>query len=85
MKKNNNQIAGVTAKILTGPQTIVYFEVMIAPKSGEPDFLACWARLEIHERKLYREGYGSFSNYVRTRWGMSRSRAYLLMRYARLR
>lgn len=46
---------------------------------------AALALLEIHENRLYRQGYNSFEEYVQQRWHLSRSRAYQLVRFARLR
>jgi hypothetical protein len=43
------------------------------------------ALLEIHQRRLYRQGYGSFKVYLAERWHMSRARGYQLLHFAKLK
>lgn len=72
----------------------------VIPKSTEPTLAECEqiviqgmqqtekvaaALLAIHERKLYRENFHSFEEYLHKRLHLSRSRAYQLIQFAKLK
>ena len=61
-----------------------YWEGIIAQGLPNREAVAL-ALLEIHSRKLYGEGYGSFQAYLRQRWHFSRARGYQLLHFARLK
>ena len=61
-----------------------YYEGIIAQGLPNREAVAL-ALLEIHSRKLYGEGYGSFQAYLRQRWHFSRARGYQLLHFARLK
>lgn len=44
----------------------------------------CLALLAIFEERLYQATHPSWGKYLKERWGMSRSRGYQLIKYARL-
>ncbi len=53
---------------------------------GLPDMESvALALFEIHRRKLYKQTYRSFQEYLRQRWHMSRARGYQLLHFARLK
>ena len=61
-------------------------ETKIADNLDTPTrrLLVAEALNEIHHKKLYREaGLETFEAYVKTRWSMSRSRAYQIMRFVK--
>ena len=66
------------------PRSLEQLEQIIAAGLNRYDDVSA-ALFEIHARKLYKPGYGSFRSYLRRRWGMSRSRGYQLLHYARLK
>ena len=64
------------------PSTLAQLEAII--ENGLPHYEAvAQAMLEIHDRKLFKPA--SFKSYLKTRWGMSRSRGYQLLHFARLK
>ena len=63
---------------------LAYYEAMITHGLQQTERVA-EALLQIHERKLYRDGYPSFEEYLNQRWNMSKSRGYQLLRFASLK
>jgi len=44
-----------------------------------------FALMQIRDNRLYREVYGTFEEYCKEKWGMSRPRAYQLIRAAEIK
>ena len=68
---------------ITEQETLKKLERVI--EKGLPSFYEVGAALlKIRDRKLYRADYKTFEEYCKTRWEMSRPRAYQLIDYAKV-
>ena len=68
----------------TKTEQLVYFEEIVTHCLRSEDLMVD-ALTEILRRKLYKETHLPFREYVQARWGISRSRAYQLAKFARLK
>ena len=82
MNSNHHVLPG--AGETSAAPNLEYWEGIIAQGLPNREAVAS-ALLEIHGRKLYQEGYGSFQAYLRQRWHFSRARGYQLLHFARLK
>lgn len=71
-----------SSKIST--ESLAHYEAVIG-RNLQPTEEMADALLQIHDRRLYRESYHSFQDYLTKRWNISRSRGYQLVKYAKLR
>jgi hypothetical protein len=67
---------------ITASHTLADWEKVIADSLPNAE-AASFALLQIHDHKLYRQGHRSFEEYLQTRWHLSRSRGYQLLRFAK--
>ena len=68
---------------LTLQQELADFESIIEKSKADSDAM-CRALMVIFEERLYLAVQSSWAKYLRDRWGMSRSRGYQWIHYARL-
>jgi len=73
-----------SADHLPGTPSLQYYEAIIARGLPSLENVAA-ALLELHEQRLYRKSYGSFKEYLRWRWHLSRARGYQMLHFARLK
>jgi len=73
-----------SADHLPGTPSLQYYEAIIARGLPSLENVAA-ALLELHDRRLYRKSYGSFKEYLRWRWHLSRARGYQMLHFARLK
>ncbi len=74
---------GVRPQSLTRREALAHYEHLIEESLAREDQRAA-ALLSIHDQRLYQLTHQRFADYLKARWGLSRSRGYQLLHHAKL-